>query len=211
MVKRKQSPPRLPLDFTKLVASRRANRVAAYKHMEGNNDHFYNIQHAVAVENDFNERQRVAEKLRLGAVPAHITHRVVDALVARAQGIAATNIEADRQAKIKAAADAAEALRREKVKARTQYETTGMTQSDRPQASSSNNVLDARALAALVFTPSTKQEKKSMSRRNPIPFEDRLWRHITPQELAARQNVYAARVAPDLIKSGNAKLRELYE
>jgi hypothetical protein len=136
---------------------------------------------------------------------------VVDALVVRAQGIAAANIEADRRAKIMAAADAAETLRQEKVKAQRQYETTGMTQSDRPQASSSNNVLDARALATLLFTPSAKQEKKSMNRRNPIPFEDRLWRHITPQELAARQNVYAARAAPDLIKSGNAKLRLIYE
>ena len=212
MVKRKQSPPRLPLDFTKLVASRRANRVAAYRHMEGNNDHFYNIQHAVAVENDFNERQRVAEKLRLGAVPAHVTHRVVDALVVRAQGIAAVNMEADRQAKIKAAADAAEAARIAKIKAQRQYEMTGMAQSDRPaQASSSDSYLDGRTLASLLFYPSAKQEKKSMNRRDLIPFETRLWRLITPQELAARQNLYAARAAPELIKSGNAKLRALYE
>jgi len=44
-----------------------------------------------------------------------------------------------------------------------------------------------------------------------MPFEEKMARNLTPQELAARQNVYAARAAPELIKSGNAKLRAIYE
>jgi len=155
MVKRKQSPPRLPLDFTKLVASRRANRVAAYKHMEGNNDHFYNIQHAVAVENDFNERQRVAEKLRLGAVPAHITHRVVDALVARAQGIAVVDMEAARQAKIKAAADTAKLVAKEAKKVAKEAARVAEVKADKDARDFAANY---KAYNALVYVPSPQQQ-----------------------------------------------------
>ena len=190
-MKRKQSPPRLPLDFTKLVASRRANRVAAYKHMEGNNDHFYNIQHAVAVENDFNERQRVEEKLRLGAVPAHVTHRVVDALVARAQGIAAVNMEAERQAKIKAAKEA-----KAKAKEAALVESRRATQADNAE------------YEALVYEPSPSQLAK-----HKMTFEDVIKKTLTDREssVRGRGSLATARAFPDDVVSGNAKLRAIYE
>ena len=201
-MKRKQSPPRLPLDFTKLIASRRANRVAAYKHMDGNNDHFYNIQHAVAVENNFNERQRVAEKLRLGAVPAHVTHRVVDALVARAQGIAATNIEADRQAKIKAAADAAKKAAKEAKEAKAKVREAALVESRRAIQA------DNAEYEALVYEPSPSQLAK-----HKMTFENVIKKTLTDREASVRDRgkLETARAFPDDVKSGNAKLRAIYE
>ena len=196
-MKRKQSPPRLPLDFTKLVASRRANRVAAYKHMEGNNDHFYNIQHAVAMENNFNERQRVAEKLRLGAVPAHVTHRVVDALVARAQGIATVNIEAARQAKIKAAAEAAKVVAREAVEKKKR--------ADRRAAVEAQD----RWLKSM-FTPTPVQQAKYATQSD-LSLENVMEKELTADEMTVRSDGVAAGSFPNLIKSGNAKLRAVYE
>ena len=76
-----KSPKRLPLDFAKLVAHRRANRVAAYKHLEGNNDHYYNIQKAVELENQFNERHRMEDRLRLGGLPVHVTRPIFEAML----------------------------------------------------------------------------------------------------------------------------------
>ena len=204
MVKRKQSPPRLPLDFTKLVASRRANRVAAYKHMEGNNDHFYNIQHAVAVENDFNERQRVAEKLRLGAVPAHVTHRVVDALVARAQGIAAVNMEADRQAKIKAAAEAAKAARKAAEEATKEAAKVAKVKADKE--ANRDFAADYKAFNALVYIPSPQQQANQQ-----MTFINVVKKTLTELEARARSTMAASREFPDAVESGNAKLRAIYE
>ena len=210
MVKRKQSPPRLPLDFTKLVASRRANRVAAYKHMEGNNDHFYNIQHAVAVENDFNERQRVAEKLRLGAVPAHITHRVVDALVARAQGIAATNIEADRQAKIKAAADAAKKVAKEAAKeAKKVAKEAAKAAKDAAAAKAANDAKAKDAVEETYYPTSMKQI--SYAKRSKMTFEDVVLKVLSLDEREARHDKTISVRFPSLVVSGNAKLRAIYE
>ena len=209
MMKRKQSPLRLPLDFTKLVASRRANRVAAYKHMEGNNDHFYNIQHAVAVENNFNERQRVAEKLRLGAVPAHVTHRVVDALVARAQGIAATNIEADRQAKIKAAADAAKKVAKEAAEAAAEVakaakDAKGAKAAKDVAASSSGPPVEET-----YYPISMKQD--SYARTSKMTFEDVVLKVLSLDEREARHDKTTSVRFPSLVVSGNAKLRAIYE
>jgi len=204
MVKRKQSPPRLPLDFTKLVASRRANRVAAYKHMEGNNDHFYNIQHAVAVENDFNERQRVAEKLRLGAVPAHITHRVVDALVARAQGIAATNIEADRQAKIKAAADAAKKVAKEAAKEAKKVAKEAAKVKAAKDAEAAKDVVEE------TYYP-TSMKQGAYAQRSKMTFENVVLKVLSLDEREARHDKTTSVRFPSLVVSGNAKLRAIYE
>jgi len=169
--------------------------------MEGNNDHFYNIQHAVAVENDFNERQRVAEKLRLGAVPAHVTHRVVDALVARAQGIAAVNIEADRKAKIKAAKEAkVEAMREIMASAAKKRKDDAMKQ-DRFFGTSIYSEFDA-----LVYYPSPSQVL-----RNKMTFDNVVKKALTEDEISARRGVQASLALPDAVKSGNAKLRAIYE
>jgi hypothetical protein len=205
MVKRKQSPPRLPLDFTKLIASRRANRVAAYKHMEGNNDHFYNIQHAVAVENDFNERQRVAEKLRLGAVPAHVTHRVVDALVVRAQGIAAVNMEADRQAKIKAAAEAA----KEAAKEAAAKAAKAAKAAEAKDAASSSSSGSSESEEELYYPSSIKHD--AYAKKSSMPFDSVVKKALSDGEQQVRHNLVTARAFPDAVKSGNAKLRAIYE
>ena len=72
--------PRLPLDFAQLVASRRANRVAEHKQLEANNHHQYDIQKAVDLENQFNERHRMEDRLRLGGLPASISHPIAAAM-----------------------------------------------------------------------------------------------------------------------------------
>ena len=205
-MKRKQSPPRLPLDFTKLVASRRANRVAAYKHMEGNNDHFYNIQHAVAVENDFNERQRVAEKLRLGAVPAHVTHRVVDALVARAQGIAAVNIEAARQAKIKATAEAAKVAAKEAARKADKKAAKEAAEA----LKGGKKTVEGVARVDAVYYPSLiKQNKYATTSK--MTFENVVNKTLILDEREVRHDQTIAARYPSLVESGNAKLRAIYE
>jgi len=71
----------LPLDFTKLVAERRANRVAEYKQIAGNHDHQYDIQKAVELENQFNEKQRMTDVLRLGGLPASLAHPIARAMM----------------------------------------------------------------------------------------------------------------------------------
>jgi len=200
------------LDFTKLIASRRANRVAAYKHMEGNNDHFYDIQHAVAMENDFNERQRVAERLRLGAVPAHVTHRVVDALVARAQGIATVNIEAARQAKIKATAEAVEAVRQAKIKATAEAAKTAKEvarKADKKAAKEDVEALKKPEEVAVYYPSLIKQNKYAT--KSKMTFENVVNKTLILDELEVRHDQTIAARYPSLVESGNAKLRAIYE
>ena len=72
--------PRLPLDFAQLVASRRANRVAEYRHMEAIDNHQYDIQRAVELENDRTERHRMEDRLRIGGLPASVSHPIVAAM-----------------------------------------------------------------------------------------------------------------------------------
>ena len=74
-------PKRLPLDFTQPVAARRADRVAAWKQIEASNHHQYDIQKAVELENQFNERHRMEDRLRLGGLPASISHPIAAAMV----------------------------------------------------------------------------------------------------------------------------------
>ena len=75
-------PKRLPLDFAQLVAHHRADRVSAWKQIEANSHHQYDIQNAVELENQFNERHRMEDRLRIGGLPASITHPVAAAMVA---------------------------------------------------------------------------------------------------------------------------------
>ena len=69
------------MNFARLAADRRANATATYKHMQENNDHDYNIQRAVELENAYVERHRMNDRGRLTAVHA----RRRDAIVDRAQ------------------------------------------------------------------------------------------------------------------------------
>ena len=75
------SPKRLPLDFAKIIAHRRANRVAAYTYTTASNNHMLDIQRAVDAENRFNERHRLEDRMRLGGVPAHVTRPILEALL----------------------------------------------------------------------------------------------------------------------------------
>ena len=75
------SPKRLPLDFAKIIAYRRANRVAAYTYTTASNNHMLDIQRAVDAENRFNERHRLEDRMRLGGVPAHVTRPILEALL----------------------------------------------------------------------------------------------------------------------------------
>ena len=198
------------MNFATLAADRRANVTATYKHMEGNNDHFYNIQHAVAVENDFNERQRVAEKLRLGAVPAHVTHRVVDALVARAQGIAAVNMEADRQAKIKAAAEAVEVATKEAAARAAKAAAKAAADEKKNAASSGSSSSGSSESGADLYYPSSIKHEAYV-KKSSMPFESVVKKALNDGEQQVRLTHNLADLFPGAVKSGNAKLRALYE
>jgi len=73
-----------PLDFAQLIAQRRAGRVAQNTQMEANTNHFWNLKNSIELENAFQEKERMSSYLRLGQVPAHISHPIVDALRAGA-------------------------------------------------------------------------------------------------------------------------------
>ena len=75
------SPKRLPLDFAKIIAHRRANRVAAWTYTTASNNHMLDIQRAIDAENRFNERHRLEDRMRLGGVPAHVTRPILEALL----------------------------------------------------------------------------------------------------------------------------------
>jgi len=78
---RRVSPKRLPLDFAKIIAYRRANRVAAYTYTTASLNHMLDIQRAVDAENQFNERHRLEDRMRLGGIPAHVTRPILEALL----------------------------------------------------------------------------------------------------------------------------------
>ena len=71
-----------PLDFAQLIAQRRASRVAQNTQMEANTNHFWNLKNSIELENAFQEKQRMSSFLRLGSVPAHISHPIAGALAA---------------------------------------------------------------------------------------------------------------------------------
>jgi len=72
------------LDFAQLIAQRRAGRVAQNTQMEANTNHFWNLKNSIELENAFQEKERMSSYLRLGQVPAHVSHPIVDALRAGA-------------------------------------------------------------------------------------------------------------------------------
>ena len=75
------SPVRLPLDFAKMVAHRRANRVKANTYMQDNIDYFYDMKRAVEAENQFNEQHRLQDRLRVGGLPSHFTRPIFESLL----------------------------------------------------------------------------------------------------------------------------------
>jgi len=75
------SPVRLPLDFAKMVAYRRANRVKANTYMQDNINYFHDMKRAVEAENQFNEQHRLQDRLRVGGLPSHITRPIFESLL----------------------------------------------------------------------------------------------------------------------------------
>ena len=73
-----------PLDFAQLIAQRRANRVAQNTQMQADTNLFWNLKNSIELENAFQEKQRMSSYLRLGQVPAHISHPIAEALHAGA-------------------------------------------------------------------------------------------------------------------------------
>ena len=65
------------LDFAKLIAERRADRVGAHVRREATNRHADDIQQRVNAENLRNEQERIGKLLRVGAVPAHLLTPVI--------------------------------------------------------------------------------------------------------------------------------------
>ena len=79
------SPVRLPLDFAKMVAYRRAKRVKANTYMQDNINYFHDMKRAVEAENQFNEQHRLQDRLRVGGLPSHITRPIFESLLAGAK------------------------------------------------------------------------------------------------------------------------------
>ena len=48
--------------------------------MEANTNHFWNLKNSIELENAYQEKQRMSSYLRLGTVPAHVTHPIAAAL-----------------------------------------------------------------------------------------------------------------------------------
>ena len=69
-----------PLDFAQLIAQRRASRVAQNTQMEANTNLFWNMKNGIELENAYQEKQRMESHLRLGTVPAHISHPIAAAM-----------------------------------------------------------------------------------------------------------------------------------
>ena len=72
-----------PLDFAQLIAQRRACRVAQNTQMEANTAHFFNLKNSIELENAYQEKQRMEAHLRLGNVPAYISHPLAAAVAGR--------------------------------------------------------------------------------------------------------------------------------
>jgi hypothetical protein len=78
----KSAPPKPPsLEYAKIVAERRANRVAENRQMEQVHDLFWDMQASVNAQNTAVERHRLEDALRLGRVPAHIVHPLANDLI----------------------------------------------------------------------------------------------------------------------------------
>ena len=82
-----------PLDFAQLIAHRRACRVAQNTQMEANNNHFWNLKNSIEMENAYQEKQRMESHLRLGNVPAYISHPIAAGLVGRGPGGNAMDVD----------------------------------------------------------------------------------------------------------------------
>ena len=75
----------LALDFSKLVAERRADRVGAHVRREATNKHADDIKQRVDAENLRNERERIGKSLQVGAVPAHILAPIIERAMGRVE------------------------------------------------------------------------------------------------------------------------------
>jgi len=75
----------LALDFSKLVAERRADRVGAHVRREATNKHADDIKQRVNAENAFNERERIGKSLRVGNVPEHILAPLIERAMGRVE------------------------------------------------------------------------------------------------------------------------------
>jgi len=83
------------MNFARLAADRRANVTATYKRTQENNDHDYNIQRAVELENAHAERHRMNDRGRLTTVHT----RRPDAIVDQAQAARLRLAREERQAR----------------------------------------------------------------------------------------------------------------
>jgi len=171
-------PDPLPLDFAQLVAQRRADRLGAHIRREATNRHADDIRQRVNAENQFNERERVQSLLRVGVVPAYMTAPVV------AQMLNLHRVEPVAPFTPPIAAE---------VVAPGAMEVDRVGINDWPLLGT-----DAAQLAALLV-PDARLLNDGVLARNLPP--------LTTAERTARLNLRNARAFPELIESGNAKLR----
>ena len=85
----------LPLDFAKLIAERRADRVGAHVRREATNRHADDIKQRVDAENLRNERERIGKLLQVGAVPAHLLAPIIAQAMGQAESESDSSWDSD--------------------------------------------------------------------------------------------------------------------
>jgi len=213
------------MNFARLAADRRANVTATYKRMQENNDHDYNIQRAVELENAHAERHRMNDRGRLTTVHT----RRPDAIVDQAQATRRAQAQEEQQAKRDAlvARRAERDARRARIAARDARRARNDVQLGAALREADDAAVVRQAVLVAVYrarqglgdtyppnsqadTPRQRWElAKLLVPRTPLGGQE-LQRYnlegLTNDERRVRRTLAAALANPVLRASGNAKM-----
>jgi len=217
------------MNFARLAADRRANVTATYKHMQENNDHDYNIQRAVELENAYAERHRMNDRGRLTAVYARRRDAVVDQAQARRAreerqvrraAIIARNAARDERRRVRAAERQGIAdrnARRARNRAARAAREDGTDDATVVRQAVMGAVYKARRDLGTPYPPNSQADTphqrwelaKLLVPRTPLGGQE-LQRYnlegLTNDEKRVRRTLAAALANPVLRASGNAKM-----
>ena len=216
------------MNFARLAADRRANVTATYKHMQENNDHDYNIQRAVELENAYAERHRMNDRGRLTAVRARRRDAIVDqAQAARRRTREERQIRRDAIIARNAARDERRAAERQGIADRNARRARNRAARAAREGEPDDATVVRRAVMGAVYkarqnigtphppnsqadTPHQRWElAKLLVPRTPLGGQE-LQRYnlegLTNDEKRVRRTLAAALANPVLRASGNAKM-----
>jgi len=220
------------MNFARLAADRRANVTATYKHMQENNDHDYNIQRAVELENAHAERHRMNDRGRLTTVHTRRRDAIVDQAQATRLRVAREERQARRAALIARRAErdariAARAAERQGIADRNARRARNRAARDAREGVIDDATVVRQAVMGAVYkarqglgdtyppnsqadTPRQRWElAKLLVPRTPLGGQE-LQRYnlegLTNDERRVRRTLAAALANPVLRASGNAKM-----